>query len=76
MRAHPGIAGRGRAMTLWADFLRRMMVGATLSGPAAAAAAEGPGGQPTPAEVGEPSAPDRAGARAAAPEREAAVPGG
>lgn len=45
-------------MTHWSDFLRRMMLGATLSGPAVATGAEDAiAGQP-PAEVGE-RTPDR-----------------
>jgi hypothetical protein len=45
-----------RSVTLWSDFLRRLMVTATLSGPAVAAAE--PPAPPTepPAEMGEPSA--------------------
>ncbi len=52
-------------MTLWSDFLRRLMVTATLSNPAAAAGprAEPPSGPP--AEVGDPS-PSAAAAAAVA----------
>lgn len=42
-------------MTLWSDFLRRLMVTATLSGPAVAAAETAAGRAEPPAEVGEPS---------------------
>jgi hypothetical protein len=55
-RAGPGGGREGHAMTLWSDFLRRLMVTATLSGPAVAAA-EAPTAVPAepPAEIGEPS---------------------
>lgn len=51
-------------MTLWSDFLRRLMLGASLSAPAAAAGAEDPAASQPPAEIGE-AEPERSGHRAA-----------
>ncbi len=45
-------------MTHWSDFLRRMMLGATLSGPAVGAGADDAVAGHPPAEVGE-RTPDR-----------------
>ena len=45
-------------MTLWSDFLRRLMLGATLSGPAVAAGVDDAVASQPPAEVGE-RTPDR-----------------
>lgn len=56
VRAGPG----GQAMTLWSDFLRRLMLGATLSAPAAGAAADRPPTADPPAEIAEPRAPGSA----------------
>lgn len=47
-------------MTLWSDFLRRLMLGATLSAPAAGAAADRPPAADPPAEIAEPQAPGSA----------------
>lgn len=46
----------GPAMTLWSDFLRRLMLGATLSAPAAGAAADRPPAADPPTEIAEPQA--------------------
>ncbi len=51
-RAGPG----GPDMTLWSDFLRRLMLGATLSAPAAGAAADQAPSADPPAEIAEPRA--------------------
>ncbi len=62
--AQPGIRpgapapGGGRGMTLWTDFLARLMLGVSLSGPAVAARAEDALASQPPAEIGDP-APDR-----------------